>query len=155
MKFKLWHVPVRAAAGAFILNSGLSKLQANDEEMHKGVHGMATTAYPQLGSVEPKTFVKVLGGVETALGAALLAPFVSPGLAGAGLTAFAAGLLGLYFRVPGMTEDGIRPSQQGLALAKDSWLLAIGTALMLDRASNKVREAAPSPKKAKGKKANS
>ena len=143
MKFKLWHVPVRAATGAFILNSGLSKLQANDEEMHKGVHGMASTAYPQLGSLEPKTFVRLLGAAETALGATLLAPFISPGLAGAGLTAFSAGLMGLYFKIPGMTEDGIRPSQQGLALAKDSWLLAMGSALMLDRASKKVRGSIP------------
>lgn len=143
MKFKLWHVPVRAVTGAFILNSGLAKLQANDEEMHKGVHGMASTAYPQLASMEPKTFVRLLGAGETALGAALLAPFISPGLAGMGLTAFSAGLMGLYFKIPGMTEDGIRPSQQGLALAKDSWLLAIGTALMLDRASKKVRDTVP------------
>lgn len=143
MKFKLWHVPVRAATGAFILNSGLAKLAANDEEMHKGIHGMASTAYPQVGSMEPKTFVRALGAAETALGGALLAPFISPGLAGAGLTAFSAGLMGLYFKIPGMTEDGIRPSQQGMALAKDSWLLAMGTALMLDRASKKVRDTIP------------
>ncbi|HET9076651.1 MAG TPA: hypothetical protein VFN68_06950 [Acidimicrobiales bacterium] len=143
MKFKLWHVPVRAATGAFILNSGLSKLQSNDDEMHKGVHGMASTAYPQVGGLEPKTFTRILGAAETALGAALLAPFISPGLAGAGLTAFSAGLMGMYFKIPGMTEDGIRPSRQGLAMAKDSWLLAIGVALMLDRASNKVRDTIP------------
>ena len=146
MKFKMWHVPLRLATGAFILNSGLSKLQSDDEELHKGLHGMASTAYPQVGSMEPKTFAKVLGAAETALGAALLAPFVSPGLAGAGLTAFSAGLMGLYFKIPGMTEDGIRPSQQGLALAKDSWLLAIGSALIMDRASNKVRDTLPSKK---------
>lgn len=143
MKFKLWHMPVRLATGAFILNSGLSKLQSDDDELHKGLHGMATTAYPQLGSLEPKTFAKVLGAAETALGATLLAPFISPGLAGAGLTAFSAGLMGLYFKIPGMTEDGIRPSQQGLALAKDSWLLAIGTALVMDRATNKLRGTKP------------
>lgn len=138
MKFKLWHVPVRLATGAFILNSGLSKLQATDEEMHKGLHGMATSAYPQFGSLEPRTFTRVLGAGETALGAALLAPFVSPRLAGAGLTAFSAGLVGMYLKLPGMTEDGIRPSQQGLALAKDSWLLSIGLALILDRGSHKA-----------------
>lgn len=145
MRFQLWHLPLRLATGAFILNSGITKLRADDEEMHKGVHGMASTAYPQLGSVEPKTFVKALGAAEAALGAALLTPVVSPGLAGAGLTAFSTGLLGLYFRVPGMTEDGIRPSQQGLGVAKDSWMLAIGLALMLDRASKRVREVVPVP----------
>lgn len=145
MKFQLWHIPVRAATGAFILNSGLSKLQADDEELHKGIHGMASTAYPQFEGIDPKTFTKALGAGETALGATLLAPFVSPGLAGAALTAFSAGLVGLYFRVPGMTRDGIRPSQQGIALAKDSWLLSIGLALMLDRASKRVRDAIPLP----------
>ncbi|HET6965517.1 MAG TPA: hypothetical protein VFH58_12150 [Acidimicrobiales bacterium] len=143
MKFQMWHIPVRAVTGAFILNSGLSKLKADDEELHKGIHGMASTAYPQFQSVDPKTFTKALGAGETALGAALLAPFVSPGVAGAALTAFSAGLVGLYFRVPGMTQDGIRPSQQGIALAKDSWLLSIGVALLLDRASKKVRNAIP------------
>jgi hypothetical protein len=44
-----------------------------------------------------------------------------------------------------MTQDGVRPSQQGIALAKDSWLLSIGVALMLDRASKRVRDAIPLP----------
>lgn len=143
MRFRLWHLPVRAVTGAFILNSGINKLKSEDEEHHKGVHGMASTAYPQFANINDKTFVRALGAGEVALGSALLAPFISPGLAGAGLTAFSAGLLGMYFRIPGMTQDGIRPSQQGTALAKDSWLLAIGLALMLDRASNKVRDAIP------------
>lgn len=145
MKFRLWHLPARAITGAFILNSGVMKLKSDDPETHKGVHGMASTAYPQLAGMEPKTFTKLLGAGEVALGATLLAPFVSPGLAGAGLTAFSAGLLGLYFKVPGMTVDGIRPSQQGTAIAKDSWLLAIGLGLMLDRASSAVRDSVPHP----------
>lgn len=145
VKFQMWHIPVRAATGAFILNSGLAKLKADDEELHKGIHGMASTAYPQVERLDAKTFTKALGAAETALGAAILTPFVGPGLAGLGLTAFSAGLLGMYFRVPGMTQDGVRPSQQGIALAKDSWLLSIGLALMLDRASKKVRDAIPLP----------
>jgi hypothetical protein len=140
-------MPLRAVTGAYILNSGLSKLQAEDEDLHKGVHGMASRAYPQFESLEPRKFTKLLGAGEVALGAALLTPFVGPGLAGAGLTAFSAGLLGMYFKLPGMTEDGIRPTQQGLALAKDSWLLGIGLALVLDRASEKVRDAIPLPPK--------
>jgi hypothetical protein len=147
MKFRLWHLPIRAAAGAYILNSGLGKLQQEDEEVHKGVHGMATSTYPQFEKMEPRTFTKLLGAGETALGASLLAPFVSPGLAGLGLTAFSAGLLGMYFKIPSMTEpDGIRPSPQGLALAKDSWLLAMGLALVLDGSSRKARKAIPGKK---------
>ena len=37
----------------------------------------------------------------------------------------------MYFGNDAMTEDdGIRPSQEGLPLSKDSWLVAIGAALM-------------------------
>ena len=37
----------------------------------------------------------------------------------------------MYFGNDENTEDdGIRPSQKGLPLAKDSWLVAIGAALM-------------------------
>jgi hypothetical protein len=58
---------------------------------------------------------------------------VPAAVAGAGLTAFSAGLLGLYARTPGMTkEDGIRPSQQGTPLAKDVWMLGIGIGLTID-----------------------
>jgi len=136
-------VPVRLATGAFLVNSGLSKLRADDDELHKGVHHMASTAYPQIENVDPKLFTKVLGASEVAVGSTLLAPFISPGVAGAGLAGFSSLLLGLYFRVPGMTKDGIRPSQQGTVLAKDSWMLAIGLALLLDRTSKKVREVLP------------
>jgi hypothetical protein len=40
----------------------------------------------------------------------------------------------MYLKTPGMTlEDGIRPSPQGTALAKDIWMLGIAAALVLDR----------------------
>jgi hypothetical protein len=40
----------------------------------------------------------------------------------------------MYFRIPEMRlEDGIRPSQQGTALAKDVWMLGIALSLILDR----------------------
>jgi hypothetical protein len=57
-----------------------------------------------------------------------------PGLlAGAGLTAFSAGLLGLYLRTPGMREEGsLRPTQQGLPIAKDVWMLGSGLSLVVD-----------------------
>ena len=66
-----------------------------------------------------------------ALGAALLTPIVPAALAGAGLTAFSAGLLGLYLKIPGMHREGsLRPTEDGIAIAKDSWLLGIGLSLM-------------------------
>jgi hypothetical protein len=123
---------MRIATGAFILNSGLTKLRA-DEETAKHVHGAASGAYPVLGNVEPKLFLRVLGAGETALGSALLLPVVSARLAGAGLTGFAGTLLGMWWKTPGMHEPGsLRPTQQGTAIAKDSWMLGIGTSLLID-----------------------
>jgi hypothetical protein len=129
---KLRRAPMRIATGAFILNSGLSKLRG-DEETAKHVHGAASGAYPVINNVEPKLFLRVLGAGETALGSALLLPVVSARLAGAGLTGFAASLLGMWWKTPGMHEPGsLRPTQQGTAIAKDSWMLGIGTSLLID-----------------------
>ncbi len=102
-RIRLSHIPTRLAAGAFILNAGLGKWSGN-EQTAAGVHGMATGTYPFLGPVEPRTFLKLLAGGEIALGAALLVPVVPAVVAGAGLVAFSAGLLGLYLRTPGMHE---------------------------------------------------
>jgi hypothetical protein len=140
MRFRLWHVPVRLATGAFILNAGLNKLRANDDEMDKHLHEMANTAYPALEGMKARDFTKALGAGEVTLGTALLTPVIGPTLAGAGLTAFSAALLGLYWRVPGMRQSGsIWPSPQGTALAKDSWLLGIGLGLLLDAGSKRRR----------------
>jgi hypothetical protein len=68
------------------------------------------------------------------LGAALLTPFLPSRLAGIGLGIFSGSLFTMYLRTPGMTlEDGLRPSPQGTALAKDIWMLGIAAALVLDR----------------------
>jgi hypothetical protein len=79
-----------------------------------------------------------------ALGTALLTPFISPAIAGAALTAFSGGLVGLYMRTPSMREAGsVRPSQNGTAVAKDVWMLGIGAALLIDAASSKARRVIP------------
>jgi hypothetical protein len=94
---------------------------------------MASNAYPVLKQVDPPMFLRGLAAAEIGLGAALVLPTVPALLAGAGLTAFSAGLLGLYVRTPGMREEGsLRPSQQGIPLAKDVWLLGIGVGLVVD-----------------------
>lgn len=139
VRLNLSHLPTRLAAGAFILNSGLGKW-SGDEQTAAGVHGMAAGTYPVLKSVPAPTFLKLLAGTEIGLGAALLAPVVPPAVAGAGLTGFAAGLLGLYLRTPGM-RDGIRPTQQGTAIAKDVWLLGIGAGLVIDGLAARRRAA--------------
>jgi hypothetical protein len=124
-------MPARVSAGAFIVNSGLSKLQA-DEQTAEGLHQMATGAYPFLGSMKPQDFARLLGAGELAVGTALLLPVVPSGVAGVLLTGFSGGLLGLYIKIPGMRQEGsLRPTHQGIALAKDSWLLGIGASLIL------------------------
>ncbi|MER7457690.1 hypothetical protein [Micromonospora sp. NPDC126480] len=129
---KVSHVPLRVAVGAFILNSGLSK-RTLEGEAAQGLHGMAVGAVPQLKQLEPDRFAMLLSRAETALGAALLAPFVPSALAGLGLAAFGAGLVQLYLKTPGMREAGsLRPTQQGIGLAKDVWLLGAGLTLVLD-----------------------
>jgi len=128
---KLSHVPIRTITGAFILNSGLTKLRGG-QEAAEGVHGFATAAYPQFKRMRPEQFTKLLATGEIALGAALLTPMVPPAVAGAGLTAFSAGLLGLYMKVPGLRQEGsLKPTKDGMAIAKDSWLLGIGLDLLL------------------------
>jgi hypothetical protein len=129
---KARRLPGRVTAGAFILNAGLGKWSA-DEEAAARLHGMAVGTYPFLARLKPKDFARLLSAGEIALGSALLLPVVPAAVAGAGLTAFAAGLLGMYARTPGMTkDDGIRPSQQGTPLAKDVWMLGIGIGLTVD-----------------------
>lgn len=125
-------LPVRLAVGAFVLNSGLSKLKAGEETAQQ-THGTAKTAYPIVESHDPQDFTRKLGAFEVALGGALIVPLVPSAVAGAALTAFAAGLTGLYLRIPGMREPGgLRPTEQGIGLAKDIWLVGIGASLVLD-----------------------
>lgn len=134
---KLRHLPTRLATGAFILNAGLGKW-SGDEETAAGLHGMAIGTYPFLKSVAPPTFLKLLAGTEIGLGAALLLPVIPAATAGAGLVAFSSGLLGLYWRTPGM-RDGLRPTQQGTPIAKDVWMLGIGLGLILDELTTRKR----------------
>jgi hypothetical protein len=126
----LSEIAPRISAGAFILNSGLSKRGA-DEATAAGVHGFAAGTFPVLKSVPPQQFVQGLATAEIVLGAALLAPFVPTAVAGAALTAFSGGLLALYLKTPGMRKpNSLAPTEQGLAIAKDVWLLGIGIGLL-------------------------
>jgi hypothetical protein len=149
----------RISAGAFILNSGLGKRGA-DESTAAGLHGFASGTYPFLKNLEPRQFATALATAEIAIGAALLTPFVPTALAGALLTGFSGGLLGLYLKTPGMRKPGsLAPTQEGLAIAKDVWLLGIGVGLltrgMIDREPRRVRNAARTLAKANKKAAKS
>jgi hypothetical protein len=136
----------RISAGAFILNSGLSKRQA-DEATATGMHGFAAGSYPFLKDVDPKQFIQGLSIAEIAVGGLLLTPFVPTAVAGLALTGFSGGLLGIYLRTPGMRKPGsLVPTEEGMVLAKDSWLLGIGVGLLvrgtLDSDVRRARRAA-------------
>ena len=134
-----WLAP-RLATGAFILNSGLGKRNA-DEATAAGLHGFAVGTYPFLAKVDPTTFAKGLSTAEIAIGTALLVPFVPGALAGAALTAFSGGLLGLYLRTPGMTKPGrsVAPTQDGLPVSKDVWMAGIGIGLITQAIVDRAR----------------
>jgi hypothetical protein len=139
VRIKLWHLPVRLVTGAFILNSGISK-QGTDAETASQLYGLTAGTYPPVRGMTPDRFVRLVSAGEILLGTALLVPVVPAAVAGAGLAAFSAGLLGLYARTPGMREPGsIRPTQQGTALAKDVWMFGIGAALVVDDVVDRVR----------------
>ena len=124
--------PLRLSAGSYVLNSGLSKWNA-DEATAKHLAAFAAGAYPFLAKVDSRLFVKALSASEIIIGAAVLVPFVPSTIAGTALTAFSGGLLGLYLYTPGMREEGsLRPTEQGIPLAKDVWLASIGVSLLID-----------------------
>lgn len=127
-----WQLPLRASSGVFLLDSGLGKL-APDEEKAAHLQSFAAQTFPFAGKMEARQFARLLGTGELVIASALLLPVVSARVAGLGLSTFALGLLGLYFRTPGMRkEHSLRPTEQGLSLAKDVWLLGIGAALAID-----------------------
>lgn len=131
---KLSHIPLRLSTGAFILNSGLNK-QEIDRDTAAYLQGMAANAFPQVKDLDPQKFGKVLSAVEIGLGAALLLPFIPSRLAGLALAGFSGGLLAMYVRTPGMTQEDdmdIRPTQEGTPVAKDVWMLGIALSLIMD-----------------------
>jgi hypothetical protein len=129
---RLSHVPLRVAIGGYVLNSGLSKKDLEGQAA-EGMHGMAVAAIPALQQVDATRFARLLAAGEIALGSALLVPAVPSAVVGAGLVAFSAGLVQLYLKTPGMRVEGsLRPTQEGVGLAKDVWLLGAGLTLIID-----------------------
>ena len=138
LSVKAQHQPPRVAVRAFILNSGAGRLRA-DEQTAAQLHGFAAGAYPFLARLKPADFVRLLAVSEITLGAALLLPVVPAAVAGAGLAAFSGGLLGLYARTPGMRKQGSPfPTQQGVPLAKDVWMMGIGLGLVIDDLTDRL-----------------
>jgi hypothetical protein len=129
----LSHFPLRVAIGAFFVNSGLSKWNLEGEAV-TATHGMAVGAVPQLKRDRPGPLRQAARRYRTGAG-------WCPAAADRPVRA---GLLRLYWATPGLREPGgFRPTQQGVAIAKDTWLVGAGLTLLLDdllgRASGKRR----------------
>ncbi|WP_406436597.1 hypothetical protein OHB14_61930 [Streptomyces sp. NBC_01613] len=125
-------LPLRLTVGAFFLHSGLSKRDA-DQATAERLHQFATATYPFLGKLDAQKFARLLSTGEIAVATVLLLPVVPAAVAGAALTAFSCGTLGLYLRTPGMHQEGsLRPTEQGTVLAKDVWMLGAGISLIAE-----------------------
>ena len=124
----------RFLPGLFFLNSGMTKRNLDDETA-AGMQGFASAGIPAVAKLDPATFGKALSAAEIATGAALVVP---NRVAGAALTAFGAGFMSMYLRAPGQKQEGsLAPTQEGLSLAKDSWLLGTGLSLLIAGDSKK------------------
>jgi uncharacterized membrane protein YphA (DoxX/SURF4 family) len=139
LRVKAWHLPPRLVTGVYFLNSGLSKRGA-DEVTAAQLHGFAAGTYPFLKKLDAKQFTRLLSAGEITIGTLLVLPVVPAGLAGAALTAFAVGTLGLYLRTPGLRQEGsLRPTEQGIAISKDIWMVGIGLSLVIDELVERTR----------------
>ena len=78
-------LPLRLAAGSYMLHSGLSKWNA-DETTAKQLQAFAASAYPFLAKLDPRLFVNALSASEIIVGAAVLVPFVPSAIASAART---------------------------------------------------------------------
>jgi len=130
---KLRRAPVRLATGAYILNSGVNKLGV-DEGTAAWLHSTAANALPFVKRMPPTVFAKALAVGEIAVGAALLVPVVPAGLAGLALLGFGGALTALYVGTPAWHDRYLRPTAEGVAPAKDIWLVGAGIGLVVDAA---------------------
>ena len=129
---KLRRAPLRLAAGAYILNTGVTTLNADDETA-KSLHGMASDSYPVVGKLEPKVFARTVAAGEIAVGTMLLLPIVPPFIAGAALVGVSGAQLNMYWHTPGMHHEGsLRPTPEGIPISETVLMLGIGLGLMTD-----------------------
>ena len=105
-----------------------------DERGAKGLQRFAAAGYPFLKKLQPRTFQRGMVAAEVTVAATLLGPGVPAAVGGAALTSFGTALLGVYARTPMLrrSEKNLRPNELGLSMAKDSWMVATGLAVLAD-----------------------
>lgn len=152
---RLTNLPERIAAGAYVLSSGLTKLQS-DAARAGALRATPASSYTVPGELPAESFTKLLGVAECAVGGTLLLPLLGDGLAGVSLSAVAGGLLGLHLKTSAVRQEGgLRPSQQGELFTGDAVLLGIGLSLMghsvgARRQARRVERAKRSVKRSSG-----
>ena len=140
-----WWWPLRLAFGAFFAHVALTHRNL-DEKAAKGLHRFAQAGYPFLDKVSPDLFAKGMLTGETVVATTLLVPVLPPVIGATALTAFGSGLMGVYLRAPGMRrENSIRPSDIGMSMAKDSWMVAAGLSFFLDALVSRRRSGPAAP----------
>jgi hypothetical protein len=139
MSLRLRDLPTRISTGAYVLHAGWDKWRGTPDQA-QAVHGMAAGALPFLRPIPPGAFLKGLAAAEIATGMTLHNPRVSNRTAGLPLTAFAAGLLAMYWRTPALHKPGsIWPTPAGTGISKDVWMLGIGLGLIAEPPSRRPR----------------
>ena len=129
---KLRRAPLRVAAGAYMVNSGVTTFNVDDATA-KSLHGIASARYPVLAKLEPNVFARTLAIGEIAVGAMLLLPIVPPFIAGTALVGFSGAQLNMYWDTPGMHYEGSpRPTPEGAPISETVWMFGIGVGLMTD-----------------------
>jgi uncharacterized membrane protein YphA (DoxX/SURF4 family) len=133
---KARRAPGRIASGSLIFHSGLTKLRG-DAMFAEAVHAVFCATYPAFKAVPPARLLKLLAITEITVGSLLLVPFVGARLAGSCLTGYSLTLLGMYLRTPGLHDSRLLPTLAGTGFAKDLWLTAIGTSLVIDASTSR------------------
>ena len=142
LRFAARAVPVRLVTGTYIAHSGLEMWRSSAEQA-EALHGTAATAFPLLGPIPPRRFLRMLAAGEIVTGTLLLDPLIPNGVAGAALSVFSGGLVAMYARTPAMHKPGsIWPSRIGIGVSKDVWMLGIGLGLLV---SGSRRHGVPTP----------
>jgi len=128
----LRRAPLRLTTGAFVVNSGISTFNADDETTKK-LQTSAARLVPQVERMDSRTFAKVLAAGEVTLGTALMLPVVPAAVAGLGLSAFAASLLATQRHTNGQHADArSEPPAPATVTATDAWMLGAGVSLLID-----------------------